>query len=523
MKSTKLVALMMALSLFACRSGGNDDDDDGDDDGDDGGSADDIAIQDIQSDDMPVGTPVTMRDVVVVAVDAYGVSNGSVFVMEPDGGPYSGVLIFGAGGSAASLVPGDLVDVVGGVKDEFALDDDETGRTTTEITPPDGGGAIEITKVGDGDVPAPEVLQPWELSGDDDESEKWEGVLIRFENVRNFNAPGGVTDTDPSLLEMDVTGPFIVQSALTALDGIEAGTCYSSITGMGDYFFDYKLLPRSGDDLVAGDDADCLPVEAGDELCGDDTDNDYNGFADCEDFSCADAAVACPTTETSVADIQAGEVAVDTVVTLSQVIVTGVSFDRPDGNLQSRTFWVQDAAAATEGSGVAVFWPEDDAGELPEEIVVGRTLDLQATVDEFPCLDEACPDAPITQLGFAAVSNVGAIVPVEDLLPLEGLDLATIATDPDNEPYEGVLVRLENVEVAAEVGTNDFSVGDGTVELIIDDVIFRYRDGNDVTVGQCLSSIVGIVHRDIFGDNDNVPILLPRRIEDVDATPGTCP
>ncbi len=199
MKSTKLVALMMALSLFACRSGGKDDDDDGGDGSDDdGGSADDIAIQDIQSDDMPVGTPVTMRGVVVVAVDAYGGRNGSVFVMEPEGGPYSGVLMFGAGDAAASLAPGDLVDVVGGVKDEFALDDDETGRTMTEITPPDGGGAIEVTKVGDGEVPAPEVLQPWELSGDDDESEKWEGVLIRFENVRNFNAPGGVTDTDPT-------------------------------------------------------------------------------------------------------------------------------------------------------------------------------------------------------------------------------------------------------------------------------------------------------------------------------------
>ena len=185
MKSTKLVALMMALSLFACRSGGNDDDDDGDDAGDDGGSADDIAIQDIQSDDMPDGTPVTMRDVVVVAIDNFGGDTAPrVFVMEPEGGPFSGVLVFLRGGSAEGLAVGDMVDVVGGVKDEFALSDDETGRTVTEITPPDGGGSIEITKVGDGEVPAPEVLQPWELSGDDDESEKWEGVLIRFENVR---------------------------------------------------------------------------------------------------------------------------------------------------------------------------------------------------------------------------------------------------------------------------------------------------------------------------------------------------
>jgi hypothetical protein len=522
MKSTKLVALMMALSLFACRSGGNDDDDDGDDAGDDG-SADDIAIQDIQSDDMPVGTPVTMRDVVVVAVDAFGQDQGKLFVMEPEGGPFSGVLVFLEGSEAAGLVPGDLVDVVGGEKDEYAFEEDTRG-TITEIVAPEGG-SIAVTKTGDGEVPEPTTLLPWELAADEyADSEQWEGVLVRFENVRVHEALDQIDDDDPTRLATEVTGPFNIQSDLTSFDGVEPGNCYASITGIGDYFFNYKILPRSADDLVAGDDADCLPAETSDELCGDGVDNDYNGYADCEDFSCADAAVACPTTETSIADIQAGEIAVDTVVTLSQVIVTGVSFDRPDGNLQNRTFWVQDAAVASENSGVAVFWPEDDAGELPEEIVVGRTLDLQATVDEFPCVNGApCPDTPVTQLGFAMVRDFGALVPVEDLLPLEGLDIATLATDPDNEPYEGMLVRLENVEVANEaLGTNDFTVGDGTVELVIDDVIFRYREDNEVAAGQCFTSIVGIVHRDIFGDYDNVPVLLPRSLEDVDATPGAC-
>ena len=523
MKSTKLVAMMLALSLFACRGDddGGDDGDDGDDTGDQGGGE-DTSIYDVQSDDLAVGEPVTVRGVVVVAVDAYGGRAGGLYVMEPEGGPFSGVFVFVEGTEAAELAPGDIVDVVGGVKDEFALDDDETGRTLTEISPPEGG-TIAVTKTGDGEVPAPETVVPWELAADDAESEKWEGVLVRFDNVRVNSPPEGVSSTDETLLEMRVTGPYAVQSALTGLADIENGACYSSIVGIGDYFFNYKILPRSADDLVAGADEDCLAPEIGDELCGDDTDNDYNGFADCDDFSCADASVACPTTETSVADIQSGVVEADTVVSLSQVIVTGVSFDNPSGVLQNRTFWVQDAAAGAENNGVSIFWPEEAAGELPPEIVVGRTVNLQGTVEEFPCLDDACSDNPLTRLNFATASDFGPIVPVADLIPLEGVDLATIAADPDSEPYEGVLVTLENVEVVALAGTNDFSIGVGKAVLGVDDVIFRYRTDNDVTVGQCFSSITGIVHRDIFGDFASAPILLPRSVEDLDATPGTCP
>jgi hypothetical protein len=512
MKSTKLVALalMMALSLFACRSGGDDDDggNGGDDNqGDDGTTADDTSIVDIQSDDMAVGTAVTVRGAVVVAVDAYGGRAGGIYIMEPEGGPFSGVFVFLTGTEAAELSAGDIVDVEGGVKDEFALDSDESGRTLTEVSAPEGG-AVTVTKVGDGEVPEPETVVPWELAGDDAESEKWEGVLVRFDNVRVNSAPESVSSTDDTLLEMNVTGPFAVQSALTAFDGIERDTCYSSIVGIGDYFFNYKILPRSADDLVAGEDGDCVAPEGGDELCGDGLDNDFDGFADCEDFSCADAAVACPVTEATIAAIQGGEIPADSDVTLQDVVVTAVQ--RSDTG--SQNFWVQDASQAAENNGVVVFWPQA-AGELPAEVVVGATVDVNATVSEFPCLNDTCVDNPLTELTFATLGD--EIGTGEEPVPVTVADPATLATDPDEEPFEGVLVRIENVTVISdsEVG-GQFTVGDSGAPLFVDNDMFSFTPA----AGQCLSSITGVMHRNI---QDGHASILPRDAADIDETP--CP
>ena len=520
MKRTNVLALTLvtSLSLFGCRSGGGGDDDG--DDGDDDGTVADDTIYDVHSDQIAVGDAVTVHDVVVVAIDGYGARTGGIYVMEPEGGPFSGVFVFLGGAGAGDIAPGDIIDIDGGVKDEFALDEDTSGRTLTEISAPQGG-FVTVTKTGEGDIPEPETLVPWELAADDDESEKWEGVLVRFENVRVNRGPQGVSSTDETLQEILVTGPYAVQSALTGIAAIEAGTCYSEMVGIGDYFFNYKILPRSQDDLVEGDDGDCLPAESA-ALCGDEEDNDYNGFADCDDFTCL-GADACPSTVATVAQIQSGEIETETRVALNRVIVTGVSFNLPDGTQQNRSFWVADAAAAGENNAINVFWPEGINGDLPPEIVVGQTLDLQATAEEFPCLDDGCIDTPLTRLNFVTASNYGPMVPVADLLPLTSVDLATIAADPEGEPYEGVLITLQNVEVVnATAGPNDFSIGVGDAELGVDDIIFRYRNGNTVKVGQCFSSITGIVHRDIFGDFDNAPVLLPRSIDDIDANPGAC-
>ena len=352
MRKVSLILVSVFVAANAgCRggdSGGN-----GGGDGGTGGGVDAsgtaVTIQQIQSDDMPVGSPVTVRGVVVTAIDSYGGRIGGIYVEEPDGGPFSGVYVFLKGTEAAGLKPGDLVDIEGGVKDEFAYSTDDSGRTLTEISPPDGGDTT-VTQVGSGTMPAPEVVTPWDLAASDDEAEKWEGVLIEFDNARVNSAPRSVSKSDDTLLSMDVTGPFPVESSLTELaDTIAKGDCYSKIVGVEDYFLNYQLLPRTADDLATGADGDCLAPESGDELCADSLDNDHNGFTDCEDNACLDATVACPATGTTVADIQNGTVTAGSRVNLTGVHVTAVS------KSTRHTFWVADDAAAAQYNGVAVY------------------------------------------------------------------------------------------------------------------------------------------------------------------------
>jgi hypothetical protein len=506
MKTSTWMPFLIALSCFACRSGG-DDDDDSDDNDDDGSQVDD-SIFDVQSDEMPDGTAVTLRDVIVVGVDAFGAdSDPRVFVMEPEGGPFSGVMVFLDGGELGGLAVGDVVDVVGGVKDEFALSEfDPTGRTVTEIAPPEGG-AITITKTGTADVPAPEVVLPWELAADDDEAEKWEGVLVTFANVRVVGSLEQVGD-DETRQRVDVTGPFQMQSDLTSFAGIAPGACFASITGIGDYFITYKILPRSSDDFIVGEEADCLPPEDNEELCGDGEDNDYNGEADCVDLGCIDNVAECAPTEVTVVQIQSGEVDEDEVVALADVIVTAV--DRNDEGISN--FWVQDDATGAANNGVNVFWPQP-AGPLPAGVVVGARLDMRATVTEFPCLDDLCAANPVTELQFATIVDVRE--PEEQPVPLAGLGLDVLAADPAGEPYEGVLVTIADLAV---VTPNDdfgvFVVGDGTTELTVENDIFQHT----AKKGQCFTSLTGVMHRSVFVGNI---VILPRAAADV--VTGPCP
>src|SRR5690606_1871511 len=88
-------ALVLALATTAaCRDTSSGGDDTPMPDGSTPG--DDVTIQEIQNDAMSSGTPVTVRGVVVVAVDAFGDRTGDLFVGEPEGGAFSGVKVFNA-------------------------------------------------------------------------------------------------------------------------------------------------------------------------------------------------------------------------------------------------------------------------------------------------------------------------------------------------------------------------------------------------------------------------------------------
>src|SRR5207248_147528 len=119
-------------------------------------------IYQVQNDAMAPGTPVSLSGVVVTAIDNFGGKTGNVWVEDPMGGPFSGVLIYKADPNAVTnLHVGDIVDVGNAVKSEFALmgsNADPTGRTDTELQPPASGQTVSIMKTGTGTVPAPATV-----------------------------------------------------------------------------------------------------------------------------------------------------------------------------------------------------------------------------------------------------------------------------------------------------------------------------------------------------------------------------
>ena len=506
-----ILSVAVGLCVTSCRDSDANEDSDARDrglPGSDGGTtgADDHTIQQVQDSAMPVGTPVELKGVVVVAIDTFGNRTGSVYVMEPGGGPFSGVQLFLSGTQAAGLNPGDLVDIAGVVKDEFALQSDTSGRTLTELKAGEGT-TVSLTKVGTVAIPQAEIVDPRQLAASDDEAEKWEGVLIKFENVAVTSAPRGVSSSDDTLKEMDVTGPFGVGSSLTGLaDTIAREDCYAEIVGIGDYFFNYKILPRSGTDLVIGG-TGCPMAETAsvvdDPACSDNVDNDFNGFKDCEDRGCQDATLvpAC-FTDATIVQVQDGTLEARALVTLSDVVVTAIDSDR-------RHLWVQDSTSAAAHNGVYVF--RGGAQPLADaNIVVGAVVNVVGTIDEFT--RETGDDVEtLTEIVRPVVTFSAAAS--GSLAPLTGVPVATLRSPTEGRPYEGVLVRIDNVKVVEGNNTfGEFTVGVAGQTLVIDGDIYEHS----ATPGDCLT-ITGVMHYNGF---QFYRTLLPRSADDIEDAAG---
>src|SRR5688500_14043985 len=151
MRNFALIALV--LGLVACRDSGNGDDT-GTPDGNTTGE--DVTIQEIQSDQMAPCEPANpaacvelkIKGVVVTAIDTFGGRTGDFWVQEPGGGPFSGVQAYGAPlDQVAALSIGDVVDISGAQKAEFALASDTSGNKLTELEPVEGG-TMTVAKTG---------------------------------------------------------------------------------------------------------------------------------------------------------------------------------------------------------------------------------------------------------------------------------------------------------------------------------------------------------------------------------------
>ncbi len=149
--SSLIAVLSVAAISFAaaCRSDDNNTPVDGHTGSNGSGSNSTTTVKDVQNDSMAPGTAVTLNGVVVTAIDNFGDKTGDMWVEDMGGGKRSGVHVFKA--SASGVAVGDVVNVSNAIKSEFALtgsNADNTGRTTTELEPPDSGSTVTITKTG---------------------------------------------------------------------------------------------------------------------------------------------------------------------------------------------------------------------------------------------------------------------------------------------------------------------------------------------------------------------------------------
>ncbi|MEZ4400547.1 MAG: hypothetical protein R3B06_11045 [Kofleriaceae bacterium] len=477
LRSLRLVhvslAAVAALALAAgCRDTGGDDQP-----GTDGGidaPQGSLTIQDVQSDTMVPGTPVELKGKVVTAIDNFGSRKGNFWIGEEGGGEYSGVLVFGAPiDQVALLAVGDKVDISGAEKTEFALTSDTSGRTTTELQPV-AGGTMSVTKVGTGTVPTPHVIDNAVLDNMDEatryaEFEKWEGVLTRVDNVA---VTSGITQIggampDPTFREFVVTGGLHIDSSLAAIpttadggaDLVSLRDCLASVTGIGDYFFSYKILPRATTDVVPGG------------------------------TGCAAAS------SSTIEEVRTGQVT--GLVTITDVIVTALDLN----GTNSMGFWVQQAEQAAANRGVLVF-----TRTVAPNVAIGDHVNVTGMVEEFDLTPGGDTLTEITGPTVTVVS--GNTTP----LPLAGIAVTTLSDiGAAGEPYESVLVTLTNLRVTLVESGDRLTLTDGTNTIVMDDESFNYGPA-DYPVDTCFASVTGVMGVNTIDDQRRI---FPRNAADL--------
>ncbi|HWU90350.1 MAG TPA: hypothetical protein VN253_23965 [Kofleriaceae bacterium] len=408
-----LLGLGLGFSLVACRgdSGGGG----GDDAAVDPDAPPRLTIKDVQNDSMAVGTAVSLKGVIVTAVDTFGARTGDLFVEDAEGGPFSGIKVFNAPLDVVStLQPGDIVDISNALKDEFALASDTSGRKTTELKPPSGG-QMTVMKTGTGTVPSPAVVDAVAIAkmapaAQDAEWEKWEGVLITVSNVAQLTPVtsfGSAMPTPDDSFKFEVDGKLVVESVMFKFPATSAfGFCYSSITGIGDYFFDHLLLPRSAAELGSAG-TGCQATTVG---------------------------------TATISQIQSG--AVTGMVQVKDVFVTGLTFNK-------KSFWISSNLAAAPNESVFVYRPSS-ATVLDAAVVPGAKVNVTGSVSEF---NDDTLGGTLTELnGLDVTVQAGA---PGTLVPVTGQTAATLLQSTTAPMYESVLVTLTDVNLTTLGGTTN--------------------------------------------------------------------
>ncbi|MBM4355483.1 MAG: hypothetical protein FJ109_17125 [Deltaproteobacteria bacterium] len=367
-------------------------------------------------------------DGVVVTAPVFAASQklDGFFVQDVGGGEYSGIKVVLDKGTAPVLKVGDVVNLVGDLKEYYCL---------TEFD------ATNIVVTGKTETPTAAAVQPADVAADAATSEKYEGVLVKLEGV-----PVAEVDQYGNIV---LEGGAVVNDAITDLPKVAAGCKYESLVGVIDYSFkQYLVLPRSLEDLVLDE---SVPCEEQPPATG-----------SIKEMQESDTSTVC----TDQNFLNAGAVELKGVVVMSPKYV--VSKDKLRG------YWVFDGVGGPwSGLLVTVPW-EDTTG-----FQVGDIVDVTGEWMEYYCL---------TEVKGTALTGTGKTFDKE--IPVSDVTAADLAKDKA-EQWEGVLVRIKNVEVTeAPNNYGEFKVtGDVMVQKKFD---LTY----EAKVGDKFAAIVGVVTYD---------------------------
>jgi hypothetical protein len=179
---------------------------------------------------------VTVQGVVVQEIFYTGTSttNRGFFISDPEGGPWSGLLIF-----TNQYFPqkGDMVEVTGTITEYYSF---------TEMSP-----TTSFTVLSQGNpIPAPTLITTGSLTAQD--AEQWEGVFVKVQDVTVANSPNGYLE----FYVNDGSGACQVDDQCFPRSGfswpsITVGQTWARIQGVVDYSFDeFGIQPRDLQDLV---------------------------------------------------------------------------------------------------------------------------------------------------------------------------------------------------------------------------------------------------------------------------------
>lgn len=187
-------------------------------------------------------------------------------------------------------------------------------------------------------------------------------------------------------------------------------------------------------------------------------------------------------TPTTIADIQRGNVSVGSQVEITGAVVTTPVEDKTSGSGNTyEIFFVQDPAGG-EYSGIFVYVP-GSAGTFSDTVSQGSEVTIDATYTEYASssdtsgytLSELEVEGPndITVTGTGTIPDPMVV------------DAATLGDLTNGEPYEGVLVEVDDVTVTT--ATNSYGEWQVDDAVWVDDAFEHV----DASVGDSYSRIIG--------------------------------